>query len=145
MLRLRCANAPTTAGLFVQLSMRRQAAVSGGLPILDLLLPFPRRSVGEPSIRAHHIASARRAVNTPNSRPWRAATSHNTLPKCRATPLSRPTRAFSTSPAWRATHAVFNPQVDDDGKEMILEITPRAADVCYPHPTLPSPQQAANP
>lgn len=140
--RLRCANAPTAAGLFVQLSMRRQAAVSGGLPILDLLLPFPRRSAGAPSTRAHHIASAERAASmasasrASNSRPWRAATSHSTPPTWRATPLNPPTRAFSTSPPWRATRAIFNPQVDDDGKEMILEITPRAADVCYPPPTL---------
>ena len=148
--RLRCANAPTTAGLFVQLSMRRQAAVSGGLPILDLLLPFPRRSVGAPSIRAHHVASAGRAASSafasraPNSRPWRATASHSILPICRATPLNSPARAFSTSHPWRATHAIFNPQVDDDGKEMILEITPRAADVCYPPSTLPSPQETAN-
>ncbi|KAL2189123.1 hypothetical protein L209DRAFT_763703 [Thermothelomyces heterothallicus CBS 203.75] len=36
-------------------------------------------------------------------------------------------RTFSTSAACRATHAIFNPQVDEDGDEMMLEITPRAA------------------
>lgn len=131
--RLRCTNAPTTASLFVQLSMRRQPA-AGGLAILDLLLPLPRRVVSAPSIRAHHIASARRTASTaaaysaPNNRPLGSSTPHRTLPTSPTTRLGAPARAFSVSSPWRATHALFNPQVDDDGKEMVLEITPRAAD-----------------
>ncbi|KAK4033155.1 hypothetical protein C8A01DRAFT_50201 [Parachaetomium inaequale] len=127
--RLRCANAPATASLFVQLSMRRQA-VSGGLPILDLLLPLPSRLVRAPSVRAYHIVSTRGIVgahqrgscpSTPSSTPWGGAA------KPRATPLNPTSQAFSTSSPWRATHAIFNPQVDDDGKDMVLEITQRAA------------------
>lgn len=38
-------------------------------------------------------------------------------------------RTFSTSPAACATHTIFNPQLDEDGNEMKLEITPRAANV----------------
>jgi hypothetical protein len=45
----------------------------------------------------------------------------------RATP-----RFFSFTPARYGTQAILNPQVDDDGKEMILEITPRAAKVRIP-------------
>ncbi|KAK0723009.1 hypothetical protein B0T26DRAFT_626166, partial [Lasiosphaeria miniovina] len=36
-------------------------------------------------------------------------------------------RSFTTSAARRATHAIFNPQVDGEGREMVLEITARAA------------------
>ncbi|KAK4169292.1 hypothetical protein QBC43DRAFT_307375 [Cladorrhinum sp. PSN259] len=35
-------------------------------------------------------------------------------------------RAFSTTLPIRATHTIYNPQHDEDGKEMVLEITPRA-------------------
>ena len=134
--RLRCANAPATATLFVQLSMRPQV-IPGRLPILDLLLPFRPSAASVPSIRTYHIASARKAAQTisscraPNRRPWRVGTTHNTLPASPAR-LGPLTRAFSTSNPQRATHAIFNPQVDDEGKEMMLEITPRAADVCNP-------------
>ncbi|KAL2136362.1 hypothetical protein VTI74DRAFT_4194 [Chaetomium olivicolor] len=119
---LRCANAnaPATASLFVQLSMRRQA-VSGGTRILDLLLPVPSRALNAPAVRAHHVASAARRISpssdATSSRLWPGTTSHRTIAK----------RALSTSSPRRTTHAIFNPQVDDNGKEMMLEITPRAA------------------
>jgi hypothetical protein len=142
--RLHCANAPATASLFVQLSMRRQA-VSGGLPILDLLLPLPSRLIRAPSVRAYRNLSTRRiggahchhgpSPGAPSSRPWGSATLRGALPKPRATPLNPTPRAFGTSSPWRATHAIFNPQVDDDGKDMVLEITQRAAKVRLPlHP-----------
>jgi Fe-S cluster assembly iron-binding protein IscA len=49
------------------------------------------------------------------------------IPKARTTPLHPLSRPFSTSSPRRATHAIYNPQVDDDGKDMVLEITQRAA------------------
>ncbi|KAH6627577.1 hypothetical protein F5144DRAFT_593775 [Chaetomium tenue] len=132
--RLRCANAPSTATLFIQLSMRRQA-VSCGLPILDVLLPVSSQAARAPFTRAHHVASTGRITDAhrhePSSaavcRPGRGGTPRSTLPKARATPLRLLSRPFSTSSSWRATHAIFNPQVDDDGKDMVLEITQRAA------------------
>ncbi|KAK3356907.1 hypothetical protein B0T25DRAFT_537695 [Lasiosphaeria hispida] len=115
--QLRCANAPRTAGLFIQLSMRRHA-LSPALPVLDLLLP----------LRASHRATLTTAARrTPASlhpfvnqtTPWRPT---------KLSPAPNPTaRTFSTSPARRATHAIFNPQHGEDGKEMMLEITARAA------------------
>ncbi|KAK4124039.1 hypothetical protein N657DRAFT_439652 [Parathielavia appendiculata] len=139
MSRLRCSNAPTTAGLFVQLSMRRQLHPTG-LPILDILLPFRRLAAGAPAVRAYGVVSttrpaeARHPAPSPttflNNKQWASATPHihhPTKTKARSIPVCRPIRLFSTSRPWRATHAIFNPQKDDGGKEMMLEITPRAA------------------
>jgi hypothetical protein len=140
MSRLRCANTPATATLFIQLSMRRQA-VSCGLPILDILLPVPSRAARAPFIRAHHAASTGTIADTHHHtpsptglgcKPGRARPPHSALSKSRTTPLRTPSRPFSTSSSWRTTHAIFNPQVDDDGKDMMLEITPRAAKVLQP-------------
>ncbi|KAK4114956.1 hypothetical protein N656DRAFT_473603 [Canariomyces notabilis] len=129
---LRCANAPTPAKLFVQLSMRRQAiSPSPALPILDLLLPRLSTSAGEPSLRA------RRALSTANAA---TATTYTTYPfPCPRHKIptlwqqrlpgatSSHHRSFTTTPSRRATHTIFNPQLDEDGNEMRLEITPRAA------------------
>lgn len=39
---------------------------------------------------------------------------------------------FSTTAAMRKTEVIYNPQQDEDGSEMLMEITPRAANVsCY--------------
>ena len=49
-----------------------------------------------------------------------------------AADLSRgQSRTFSASTTRRATTCVLNPQQDEDGKEMMLEITPRAAKVSF--------------
>ncbi|KAK3906511.1 hypothetical protein C8A05DRAFT_40705 [Staphylotrichum tortipilum] len=134
--RLRCADAPATASLFIQLSMRRQP-LSAGLPILDLLLPLRRPpTVITRSVRSHHAASGGGIANTrhltPSSgaqlpRAWDKTRPPTILPNSSPAAFNSPVRAFSSSSPWRATHAIFNPQMDDDGKDMMLEITPRAA------------------
>lgn len=159
MARPRCANPPATASLFIQLSMRRPAA-AGGFPILDLLLPSaPPRAGRAPSLRAHHRALSTatspvmsRTGDNNNTGRWRGATtttssitsSSSSRSSSRllspatshqqrrrpATAWSNAHRAFSTTTAQRATHAIHNRQFDDDGNEMTLEITPRAAKVC---------------
>ncbi|KAJ4292108.1 [4Fe-4S] proteins maturation [Collariella sp. IMI 366227] len=88
-----------------------------GIRILDLLLPLPSPVLRPASVRAHHVASAARRItrcaNTLRNRTWNGTISQGALTK----------RAFSTSSPQRVTHAIFNPQLDEDGKEMMLEIT----------------------
>lgn len=43
--------------------------------------------------------------------------------------------AFSTTGACRRTVAVHNPQKDDEGRDMTMEITPRAAEVRFDVPS----------
>ncbi|KAK4186610.1 hypothetical protein QBC35DRAFT_500674 [Podospora australis] len=123
---LHCANAPMPANLFIQLSMRRQALAN--VPrILDLLLPIPVRRSVPVAIRAHHAASyssrglfASRPLWCPQNRQPSARPTSRT-----ASPASWK-RAFTTTPSREATRTLFNPQNDDDGNPMVLEITPRA-------------------
>src|SRR5262249_42804767 len=56
-----------------------------------------------------------------------------------------PARAFSTTPSRSATHAIYNPQRDEDGKEMMLEITPRAAKVSFTTARPPARPQRSSP
>ncbi|KAL2263929.1 hypothetical protein VTK26DRAFT_4310 [Humicola hyalothermophila] len=129
----RCANAPATANLFIQLSMRRQTVLSR-IPILDLLLPSPPRVLGSPSVRSCRSISrvtghsGARSTTAPflesrSPRRWRGGL----LARSASTPQHLSARAFSTSSARKATHTLFNPQMDEDGQEMVVEITPRAA------------------
>ncbi|KAL2271942.1 hypothetical protein VTJ83DRAFT_1313 [Remersonia thermophila] len=131
---LRCVNAPTTASLFLRLCTSPRAIASEH-PILDLLVPLRLQAAGvQRTVRLSHTA----VVATPG--PYHASPSFNLL----AARFSRksllptsswrkplayhpPSRMFTTSSPRRATHAIFNPQLDEGGKEMILEITPRAA------------------
>ncbi|EAA33713.2 hypothetical protein GE21DRAFT_3954 [Neurospora crassa] len=109
---LRCANAPAPASLFVQMSMRRTAPFS---VLADILLPL--------RARAHHNVARRIATvstTTPVSKtPWRARQSLSSS--------QFNMRLFTTTAPSKATHTLFNPQNDEDGNEMVLEITERAA------------------
>ena len=121
---LRCANAPAPASLFVQLSMRRAAPS----PILgDILLPMRARA---------HYSVARRIATAPTAA---APVSNRTQWRARQSILSPSqspnARLFTTSAARKATHTLFNPQKDEDGNEMILEVTERAAKVRLLYPT----------
>lgn len=118
---LRCPNAPAPASLFVRLSMRRTAQS----PILaDILLPL--------RTRAHHTAARRIATTAPTVAPvfkaqWR--TRQSSLPISQSS--QQRLRLFMTSAPRKATHTLFNPQNDEDGNEMVLEITERAAKVRF--------------
>ncbi|KAK0646715.1 hypothetical protein B0T16DRAFT_375653 [Cercophora newfieldiana] len=112
---LRCANPPSTARLFIQISMRRSAIPSHSAPLLELLVPRSRSTS-----RAHHRLATTTAATTRSK--------HQTQARIRNVQSSLPLpRALSTTPRARATHAIFNPQTDEDGKEMTMEITQRAA------------------
>ncbi|KAL6850860.1 [4Fe-4S] proteins maturation [Amphichorda felina] len=115
MMPLRCANAPT-ARSFLRLANRSfystasaPAVQSSGAP-LEFLVP---RSVLRPSASA-----ARTSYSDLTSSALRAFGS---------TIRCGPRRSFTVSAARRATVCVQNPVKDEDGKEMVLEITPRAA------------------
>jgi hypothetical protein len=51
--------------------------------------------------------------------------------------LPSPRRSFGTTTPRRRTQALYNPQQDEDGKEMMLEITPRAGKVSLSYPAYP--------
>lgn len=99
---------------FLQLAPRR-SYYRASAPLLDFLVP------GVPSKAILHGSST---------------------PACLKSQIAGK-RAFTTSSVRRITSAVFNPRKDDDGKEMSVEITPRAASVCTPSP-IPNPHAHMN-
>ncbi|KAK4177278.1 putative iron sulfur assembly protein [Triangularia setosa] len=133
---LPCVNPPAPASLFMQLSMRRRT-VAASLSILDLLLPLPVRSTAAPT-RAHHSISTVRTYQIPHPpargqiaarslRPWRTASHPPQGSTTRRAFTTTIPRVAATAPPSGTTRALFNPQTDEDGQEMMLEITPRAA------------------
>ncbi|KAI0435189.1 hypothetical protein F5Y09DRAFT_106455 [Xylaria sp. FL1042] len=128
-----CANPPSAAKLFVQLCARRcfntsspAATPSSSSTILDLLLP-PRTQV-----RAFGVSAARnnapRTIATPVTSRIDASASASANVKVNArrqAVLGR--RTFTTSGPLAKTLAIHNPRTDEDGNDMMLEITPRAA------------------
>lgn len=118
---IRCANAPSVAKLFVQLSARSSN------PILDVLLP-PRTQA-----RAFYAHAARNNAPRTPSTPMPSRAAANATAR-RQSVVDGNKRTFSTSGLLAKTLAIHNPQTDEDGNEMALEITPRAAnvgDVCF--------------
>lgn len=107
---LRCTSTVSAARSFVQIAKRRycNAAASSTSAHLDFLIPSN-------ALRSAANAAARGQGPSKLSVPF---ISSNSL---------QYTRRFSTTTVRRATVCVQNPQTDEDGNEMTLEITARAA------------------
>lgn len=121
-----CAHPVSAAKLFVQLAPSRTS-----LPVLDFLLP-KSRAIATTSRQAFQSSLPKtakpQALESQISQPkaeWRIRSSR-VAPRRAA--LSTPAAAFRMSMR-RYTQAAYNAQQDDDGIEMKLEITPRAAKV----------------
>ncbi|CAJ2506381.1 Uu.00g005110.m01.CDS01 [Anthostomella pinea] len=105
---LRCANSPPAAKLFLQLCAGRSSVPPAASSILDVLLPAHTRT--------YHLAATRNPTTRTAAIPAQSSLRQD---------VAR--RSFSSTSAWRRTQAIYNPQQDEDGNEMLMEITPRAA------------------
>lgn len=118
MARIHCANAQSTVASFIQLAQRSYStkAAQASAP-LEFLVPrcTPPFGLRAPQLYVTHsraYAHPRRSLGS------------------RSHEIS--TRQFSTSAVRQKTQAILNPQQDEDGNEMLLEITDRAAKVFRP-------------
>ncbi|ETS75415.1 hypothetical protein PFICI_12359 [Pestalotiopsis fici W106-1] len=112
----RCINPPSAARLFVQLSAGARQSSS----ILEVFLPRQQQ--------IRHLRTVTTVQHPRSSNPsvhHRAVRHHASLESASSRSFAR--RAFSSTSSRRRTQAIRNPQVDEEGKEMMLEITPRAA------------------
>ncbi|KAG8676660.1 [4Fe-4S] proteins maturation [Fusarium poae] len=108
MARVHCANAQSTVNSFMQLARRSYTTASAQSSVpLEFLVPRCTPPTG--------LRASRLTVNPHSTRSW----SYNLRETA--------TRQFSTSAIRQKTRAILNPQQDEDGNEMMLEITDRAA------------------
>ncbi|GAW22379.1 hypothetical protein ANO14919_119160 [Xylariales sp. No.14919] len=117
-----CIN-PPSAAKFVQLCARRSvsspAATAGSSSILDVLLP-PRTQAQALYVNITRTNAPPRTIATPTANRIGATTHAHRH-------IIVGTRGFSASRPVTKTFTIYNPQVDDEGNDMVLEITPRAA------------------
>ncbi|KAI1410120.1 hypothetical protein F5Y13DRAFT_168371 [Hypoxylon sp. FL1857] len=121
LLPVRCTRAYSSASLakiFVRLlNTSSPSPICNSNSILDVLLP--------PSARAFHLPAARDPRQTAA---LRSRSRNNRLRNSGSTAIQVTSqRSFSITTPLRKTQVVYNPQKDDDGNDMLLEITPRAA------------------
>ncbi|KAM5353819.1 hypothetical protein ACJ41O_000469 [Fusarium nematophilum] len=119
MARLHCANAQSTAKSFLQLARRSYSTpASQSSAPLEFLVP---RCAPSSTIRAAKRSAVASTVHA------HARRSNNARPSW-GSRLQAPTRRdFTTSTVRQQTRAILNAQNDEDGNEMMLEITSRAA------------------
>lgn len=139
-----CANSVSAARLFLQITSRRtlSSPAAAASPLLDILLPPPAAAASRFFFGSS--SSSRRAIPTCTAGPLLAPPRANNHPRRHAAarsggtgPHPANTARFSVTPARRETKTLYNPQRDEDGNEMSLEITPRAAKVPDTGPLTP--------
>lgn len=126
----RCSRSTSVACSFIRIATRTHSVFAPGCQIPpDFLVP---RGVGARSAAPSASISARRS----NRRNWWARSI--IAPE---SPQQSQTRSFAASARQNATRFALNPRKDDDGNDMTLEMTPRAAkvekslDSCKPYGT----------
>ncbi|KID88438.1 FeS cluster biogenesis [Metarhizium guizhouense ARSEF 977] len=119
MVSVGCANGASAARSFIQIAKRgySTAAARSSAP-LEFLLP---RTVSTTHCHAAFLLRSTKTTRTGSA-------------SLRGTPFSgglrqSQKRTFTATASRQATVCVLNPQKDEDGNEMMLEITPRAAKV----------------
>ncbi|KAH7244327.1 uncharacterized protein BKA55DRAFT_573657 [Fusarium redolens] len=112
MARIHCANAQSTATSFIQLARRSYTTAPQTSTPLEFLIP---RYTLSSRRRNPQITIAQSRIYAHLRRSWDL--------KSKGTA----TRQFSTTTIRQKTRAILNPQQDEDGNEMMLEITERAA------------------
>ncbi|KAM0284960.1 hypothetical protein ACHAQH_001649 [Verticillium albo-atrum] len=112
-----CANTTSSARLFVQLA--RRTTNSTATPLLDILTPRWSRQTTRLDAAYSTVTPVARSSRQLTISPVASFQGH-------ASKKFAQTRAFSYVPARHATACVHNLQMDEDGKEMHLEITDRA-------------------
>ncbi|KAF6806595.1 iron-sulfur cluster assembly accessory protein [Colletotrichum sojae] len=119
---LRCLHAPSSANLFVQLARRTApTSTTSTTPILSVLIPRWNTAASAVAMSATDLGASRRYSTELLSRRRPAAQR-----LVRRSAQQQQARTFTASAARRQTRCVYNPQVDEDGKDMHLEITDRA-------------------
>ncbi|CCT68998.1 related to iron transport protein [Fusarium fujikuroi] len=112
MARIHCANAQSTANSFIQLARRSYITTPQTSTPLEFLIP---RCTPPSRLRTPHITVAQSRTYAHPRRSWDFRSRETA------------TRQFSTTAIREKTRAILNPQQDEDGNEMMLEITERAA------------------
>ncbi|KAM0428273.1 hypothetical protein ACHAPT_007174 [Fusarium lateritium] len=114
-----CANAPSAARSFIQLARRSYSTTASQSSPTPLEFLVPRCAPSR--LRVTKVST------TASVTPFHARKPSSPRWLWRSKLHAPAARTFSTSAARQQTRAILNPQEDEDGKEMMLEITERAA------------------
>ncbi|WYZ40026.1 hypothetical protein EsH8_IV_000367 [Colletotrichum jinshuiense] len=113
---LRCVHAPSSANIFVQLA-RRTPTSTPPAPILSVLIPRWKPAA---------VATARVSIGASRSCSSEAFSRIRAPQRFVRRIVLQQTRTFTVSATRSQTRCAYNPQTDEDGQEMKLEITDRA-------------------